>query len=130
MIIIVLYELYSYHNQIEAITLSLVLLLPPRLLFLCRQEEADAQLQFGSSVVSAAELKELSWTFYSSELLSALHQMYKQKVCCDVILSAGGFQVSTHKVILMATSDFLKSLITDHESTEEAIHLTGKYSCV
>lgn len=89
-----------------------------------RQEEADAQLQFGSCVVSAAELKELSWTFYSSELLSALHQMYKQKVCCDVILSAGGFQVSTHKVILMATSDFLKSLIADHESTEEAIHLT------
>lgn len=99
-------------------------------LFFCRQEEADAELQFGSCIVSAAELKELSWTFYSSELLSALHQMYKQKVCCDIILSAGGFQVATHKVILMATSDLLKSLIADHEPTAEAIHLTGKYSCV
>ena len=64
-------------------------------------------------VAPAITYHELSCSSYSSELLGFLRYLYEEKVCCDVILAAGSFQAAAHKIVLIAASGFLKSLLLD-----------------
>ena len=69
-------------------------------------------------------------TSHSSDLVTSLRRLFEEKVGFDVVLTAGGFQASAHKVIVMATSDYLKSLIVDHDQLamdQSTIQLTSKY---
>ena len=52
---------------------------------------------------------------YSDSLLAALSELRSQSLFCDVTLTSddGTFQTKVHKVVLVAASDYLKSLLLD-----------------
>jgi len=52
---------------------------------------------------------------YSDSLLAALSELRSQNLFCDVTLTSddGTFQTKVHKVVLVAASDYLKSLLLD-----------------
>lgn len=73
------------------------------------------------------ESKELSSALYAGELLAELYRLYQDKVMCDIILYAGGFQVMAHRAILMAASPYFKDLLQrDNTSSDGMVHLESK----
>jgi len=52
---------------------------------------------------------------YSDSLLAALSELWTQSLFCDVTLTSddGTFQTKVHKVVLVAASGYLKSLLLD-----------------
>jgi len=52
---------------------------------------------------------------YTDSLLSALSEMRNQNLFCDVTLASddGTFQTKVHKVVLVAASQYLRSLFLD-----------------
>ena len=79
------------------------------------------------------EYKELSSNCYASQLLICMNRLYEERICCDVVLTAGGFQVEAHKLVLMAASDYFKTLLTEDEGLEPSntstryLNLSSKY---
>jgi len=52
---------------------------------------------------------------YTDSLLAALNELQSQNLFCDVTLTSddGTFQTKVHKVVLVAASGYLKSLLLD-----------------
>jgi len=52
---------------------------------------------------------------YTGSLLTALSKLHRQSLFCDVTLTSadGTFQTKVHKVVLVAASGYLKSLLLD-----------------
>ena len=52
---------------------------------------------------------------YADSLLAAMSELHTENVFCDVTLISedGAFQTKVHKVVLVATSAYLKSLLLD-----------------
>ena len=53
---------------------------------------------------------------FASDLLSSLHHMYETKVCCDIVVVAGSVEISVHKVVLVAASGYLRTLLMASDS--------------
>ena len=72
---------------------------------------------------------ELTCESYSKDMVSALHALYEDQICCDITLSADCFETRAHKVVLMAGSSFLKSLLLEADlPVDDAISFPGLYS--
>jgi len=56
---------------------------------------------------------------YAASLLSALSELRSQDLFCDVTLVSddGTFQTKVHKIVLVAASGYLKSLLLDPDLT-------------
>ena len=54
---------------------------------------------------------------YTDSLLAALSELRSQSIFCDVTLTSddGTFQTKVHKVVLVAASGYLKSLLLDQD---------------
>lgn|SRR6218665_2348055 len=61
------------------------------------------------------EYTDMTSSSYATDLLRMLSSLYEEKICCDVVLSAGRFQTQAHKVVLIASSGFFKSLLLDKD---------------
>ena len=62
------------------------------------------------SVLLRSTSIELSCPTFAVDCMSELYDLYQQGICCDVTLSTGDYQTSAHKVVLMASSEYFKSL--------------------
>jgi len=73
---------------------------------------SDGLLPSSSQVTDTVVLTSAT---YADSLLTALGQLQSQKLFCDVILTSddGMFQTKVHKVVLVAASGYLKSLLLD-----------------
>lgn len=85
------------------------------------------------------EYTDMTSKSYATDLLRMLSSLYDQKICCDVVLSAGRFQTQAHKVVLIASSGFFKSLLLDKDlpfndvitlSSEHLVYWFWDYICV
>ena len=56
---------------------------------------------------------------YADSLLSALSELWSQSYFCDVTLTSddGTFETKVHKIVLVAASRYLKSLLLDPDLT-------------
>lgn len=66
---------------------------------------------------------ELSSPTFAVDCMSELYELYQKGICCDVILSTGDCQTCAHKVVLMASSEYFKSLFLGPGSGNDFIVL-------
>ena len=64
---------------------------------------------------------------YAGELLASLHRLYLEDVCCDVQLIVGDTQVTAHRVVLVAGSKYLGSLLVDGKAAKDScVNISGR----
>ncbi|XP_034020155.1 kelch-like protein 33 [Thalassophryne amazonica] len=75
----------------------------PRVLDLC-SEEVEKSDQKKEDKLSSAEQRAIS--------LQSIKELWVHRVGCDVILDANGVSIHVHRVILVASSDYFRSMFT------------------
>lgn len=66
-------------------------------------------------VLASAPMVDMQYAPYAGDLLRMLRALFQQKICCDVVVSAGRFQLHAHKVVLIASSGYFKSMLLDKD---------------
>ena len=64
---------------------------------------------------------------YNNKILTGLHELRQSELLCDYTLAAGDCEMKVHRVVMVASSDYFRAMLTGEmrESRDNRVHLQG-----